>query len=124
FIKMMHQSDYPSFGYWIEKGATTLWEDFEGTNSRNHHMFADIVSVMQNYLLGVRQSEDKLIIKPCFKFLNVLKGTVITANGIVKVDLSYNNGKVNGEVSIPFGLNATLYLPDKTIQLTAGTNAI
>ncbi len=33
--------DYPSFGNWIARGATTLWEDFLPTsaNSTNHHFW-------------------------------------------------------------------------------------
>ena len=39
---LLTQRSYPSWGYWIDQGATTLWESWEGTTSRNHIMFGDI----------------------------------------------------------------------------------
>ena len=35
----------PSFAYWINNGATTLYETFvnEYTDSKNHHMFSNII---------------------------------------------------------------------------------
>ena len=44
--KMITQSTYPSYGNWVARGATTLWEEFyeEGTkiSSLNHHFWGDI----------------------------------------------------------------------------------
>jgi alpha-L-rhamnosidase len=37
--KIINQRDFPSFGWWIEQGATTTWEQWDGGNSRNHPMF-------------------------------------------------------------------------------------
>ena len=52
-LKMLKQSDYPSFANWIKRGAVTLWEDYEGTNSRNHYMYSDIVAVFFKYFAGI-----------------------------------------------------------------------
>lgn len=45
-LKMIIRPDFPSFGNWIIKGATTLWEDFrrdgDVIHSRNHHFWGDI----------------------------------------------------------------------------------
>ncbi len=40
-LHMIARPDYPSFGNWIARGATTLWEDFLPTsaNSTNHHFW-------------------------------------------------------------------------------------
>ncbi len=48
---------YPGWGYWMEQGATTLWEDFDITsldNSRNHMFFGDIVHWWYKELTGIR----------------------------------------------------------------------
>lgn len=44
-LKMIIRLDYPSYGNWIERGATTLWENFnpEFVNSPNHHFFWGIL---------------------------------------------------------------------------------
>lgn len=36
---LLASEDYPSFGYMVKSGATTLWETFEGRDSLNHPMF-------------------------------------------------------------------------------------
>ena len=40
-LHMIARPDYPSFGNWIARGATTLWEDFipDAVNSPNHHFW-------------------------------------------------------------------------------------
>ena len=40
-LKMISRPDYPSFGNWIARGATTLWEDFmpNSVTSTNHHFW-------------------------------------------------------------------------------------
>lgn len=48
------QKTYPSYGYWIEKGATTLWEKWSGENSHNHEMFGTIEEYFYKYLAGIR----------------------------------------------------------------------
>ena len=41
---MITREDYPSYGNWIKRGATTLWENFlpDGVSSMNHHFWGDI----------------------------------------------------------------------------------
>lgn len=55
--EMITRPDYPSYGNWIARGATSLWEDFhpEGTpvNSLNHHFFGDISSWFIQSLTGI-----------------------------------------------------------------------
>lgn len=51
--KLLHNNKYPSFGNWIKNGAVTMWEDYEGRNSRNHYMFSDVSAVFYRYIAGV-----------------------------------------------------------------------
>ena len=52
------QTTYPSYGQWILRGATTLWEGWGWTPadaaSLNHIMFGDILGWMYNDLAGIR----------------------------------------------------------------------
>ncbi|MBQ8725886.1 MAG: family 78 glycoside hydrolase catalytic domain [Clostridia bacterium] len=124
FIKMMKNSEYPSFGYWLERGATTLWEDFEGTNSRNHHMFADILAVMQTYVLGVNYADGELTVTPYLEGFKNLEGSVLTVNGKVDVALKTDGTAVSGKIVAPYGIKAKLKLPHKEILLKGGLNII
>lgn len=54
---MITRRDYPSYGNWIERGATSLWEDFlplhMDAHSRNHHFFGDISSWFIQKIAGI-----------------------------------------------------------------------
>lgn len=55
---MIVRPDYPSYGNWIRRSATTLWEDFqpEGgpVHSLNHHFWGDVSAWFYLYLAGIR----------------------------------------------------------------------
>ena len=55
---MIVRPDYPSYGNWIECGATTLWEEHQPKgafgNSQNHHFWGDISSWFIQALAGIR----------------------------------------------------------------------
>ncbi len=55
---MIVRPDFPSYGNWVARGATTLWEDFqpEGgpVSSLNHHFWGDISSWFIQTLAGIR----------------------------------------------------------------------
>lgn len=128
FVAMMECSEYPSFGLWIEKGATALWEDFEGTNSRNHHMFSNIADVMQTYILGIREEMcgEKYLLKiiPYCKDISYMRGSALTVNGVVSVSLINDGSHINVFLKIPFGINAELNVMDKNYSLHGGLNRI
>ncbi|MBR4869000.1 MAG: family 78 glycoside hydrolase catalytic domain [Clostridia bacterium] len=54
-LSMILGPDFPSYGYWLEQGATTLWEAFDKTiiRSRNHHFWGDISSWFVQHLAGI-----------------------------------------------------------------------
>lgn len=49
-VELLSDTGFPSFGYMLENGATTLWEYFEG-GSNNHPMFGAAVGVLIDVLL-------------------------------------------------------------------------
>ncbi len=83
--KLIVQPEFPSFGYQINLGATSLWESFyeldenfkpkDGRKidilSQNHHFWGDVSAFIVEYLAGIRINEeladsDTVEIKPCF----------------------------------------------------------
>lgn len=57
--RMIVRPDYPSYGNWLARGATTLWENFqpeiEATSaSLNHHCFGDISGWLLSEVAGIR----------------------------------------------------------------------
>ena len=52
-FRIATQTTRPSYGRWIERGATTLWEDWDEGSSRNHIMFGDISAWFYQTLAGI-----------------------------------------------------------------------
>jgi len=52
-LDMIATPEYPSLGNMIARGATTLWEDYQGGTSLNHHMFGDVSAVFFKHLAGL-----------------------------------------------------------------------
>ena len=51
--KLVARKEIPGWGYWIEQGATTLWEDWKGESSLNHIMFGDVSNWFIQWLGGI-----------------------------------------------------------------------
>ena len=72
---MIVRPDYPSYGNWVKRGATTLWEGFYPENGRvlslNHHFWGDISAWFYINLAGMRinptgKDATNVDIKPLF----------------------------------------------------------
>ena len=88
-LKLLERTDYPSFGYWAENGQTALCEDFELTNSLNHHMYSPIIEYMIKYLCGFEIiCANKFKLNPNLpEGLNNVSFTYKTANGDLKISV-------------------------------------
>ncbi len=90
-FELVNKKTYPSWGYWIENGATSLYENWElDTRSRNHHMFGSIDSWFYTHLAGISPIEQGfggISIKPYFPDnLNYVSAEVNTPFGRVLVE--------------------------------------
>lgn len=56
-LEVVRQRTLPGYGYWVEQGATTMWEHWDGSSSRNHIMFGDISAWFYRHLAGIRPVE-------------------------------------------------------------------
>ena len=126
FINIMRRSDYPSFGYWLSNGATTLWEDYEGTNSRNHHMYADIAAVMQTYIAGikttVKDGKHKLVVEPHLCDLKSVSAKAAVTNGTAKVSFTKSDDGFFAKISVPYGIESVFIFNGKSYPLCGGEN--
>ncbi len=107
-----------SFAYMARNGATTLWENWSGRDSRNHPMFGAVTKYIFMYLLGIRQPEnsagyEKVIINPAFvDGMNKAKGHITTPKGVVSVEYVKENGKVNLKVCADEAIEAVFEYGD------------
>jgi len=121
--KVATQKTYPSWGYTIEKGATSIWElwngDTEGPgmNSRNHFALGSIGEWFYGYLAGIRPtSKDpgfkKIIISPMpSKGLDWAKGKVKTTYGTVNSRWERKENTITYSFTIPVNTTAEFHLP-------------
>ncbi len=117
---LLNQKDFPSFGWWLEQGATTTWEQWNGTDSRNHPMFGGGLVWFYKMLAGVQTDPDEpgfkhIIIRPIpVKELDDVSYTTQTPYGTLVSKVRVNGDKVRMEGRIPFGTRATVYVPKST----------
>ena len=53
-LALMSQSTYPSYGWQIAQGATTLWENWNGTGSHIHPMYGSVCAWFFRELAGIK----------------------------------------------------------------------
>jgi alpha-L-rhamnosidase len=113
------QHTAPSWGNWIDRGATTLWEEWDGTQSRNHIMFGDISSWFVEYLAGIRTDASapgykKIIIHPLLLGdLTSAKATRQCMYGTISSSWTRSNGKLTMQITVPANTSARVYIPAK-----------
>jgi alpha-L-rhamnosidase len=111
------QRDCPSWGLWVERGATTLWESWDGNASRNHHMYSDISAWFYKALAGIRVDPAQpgfahFIVKPAvMDDLDHASGETRTPYGRVRSAWRRDGRSVVLEVIVPPGSAATVYVP-------------
>ncbi|MBB6479945.1 alpha-L-rhamnosidase [Spirochaeta isovalerica] len=115
-MKIATQRDFPGWGMWIEQGATTLWENWNGEQSRNHRMFGSISSWFLTRLAGI-QIEDaafrKVIIQPDFNnHLTSAEGRTRTPFGELSVRWEREKGKLNLYIEAPDEIELSLCLDE------------
>lgn len=118
--KLANNKEYPSIGHWLKNGATSLYECWDGANSRNHIMFGDISAWFYETIGGINPDPENpgfkhVIIKP-----EVLKGVTKATTehqslyGIIKTQWQTKNGEFSLKLTIPANTTATVVLPVKS----------
>lgn len=80
-LDLVKGPEYPSIGCWLEQGATTLWECWNGGGSHNHHMFSDVSAFLYKHVAGILPEA------PGYKhicFRPMLAGTMESAEASVR----------------------------------------
>ncbi|MDZ7690784.1 MAG: family 78 glycoside hydrolase catalytic domain [Balneolaceae bacterium] len=118
---MVTQKTFPSWGYWIENGATTLWENWRGESSHNHQMFGSANEYLYKYLAGIRAPTDsvttagykQILIKPYIpENLYHAEASVETMNGMVASSWKKTDQQLELNVTIPPNSTGKVSIPD------------
>lgn len=115
--RVVTQKTWPSWGYWIEKGATSLWEDWDGGASLNHIMFGDISAWFYETLAGINPNPSNpgfkhVVIRPrIIGDLTWVKAEHRTMYGTVRSSWKLDNGKLTIHVEVPGNTTADVFVP-------------
>jgi len=124
--KIATNKTYPSWGYMIENGATTIWELWNGNtahpkmNSQNHvMMLGDLMIWYYENLAGIKSKENAfqtIMMKP--EMVNGLNHVNASYNSIYgKIESNWTKSKSAFEwkINIPANAKAQVYIPAKDI---------
>ena len=125
----LSKTDFPSFGAWIEAGATTTRENWDSSGSHNHPMFGGGLVWLNNSLTGVRYDEAE----PGYRHI-VIRPVPVAKDYTASYSYKTPYGKVVSSVSntakackvtvtVPVGSHATVILPlsGETREVGQGT---
>lgn len=117
-LKMIARPDYPSYGNWIARGATTLWENFDPVtvSSTNHHFWGDISAWFIKILAGIRFNPNgndirKVDLRPSFvSALDFAEGWYEAPDGRIVSRWEKQGDEILFSVEVPENVRATLFL--------------
>ena len=113
--KVLTQTTYPSWGYWIEKGSTSAWECWEpSTRSFDHYFLGTFDESLYTHIAGIRN------IKNGYETFTVApetdcgmqwaKCSINSPKGIIRCEWKKTDEKTEIEIEIPDGATATIRL--------------
>jgi alpha-L-rhamnosidase len=122
--RLASNTTYPSWGYMVENGATTIWELWNGNtanpemNSQNHVMLlGDLLIWMYEDLGGIKSDATdvgfkKVIMKPSFiKDLAYVNASHDSPYGRIESKWKREGSSLSWNVTIPANTTALLYVP-------------
>ena len=122
--KLATNTTYPSWGYMVENGATTIWELYNGNtaapkmNSYNHvMMLGDLLVWYYENLAGIKSSIDlpgfkQIIMKPeMIDGLDFVNASYNSVYGEIKSEWKKDNQKFSWIIAIPANTTAIVYIP-------------
>jgi alpha-L-rhamnosidase len=122
------QTTYPSWGYMVERGATTLWELWQdkagpAMNSHDHIMFGSVGAWFYNALGGINLGPESVgyqrirIAPQIVEDLHWASASVETVRGTVSSSWSHSPGVITLDVTVPVSSDAQVVVPPEA-QMT------
>jgi alpha-L-rhamnosidase len=122
----MNKRTMPSYGWWIEQGATTSWEEWDRPGSGNHPMFGGGMVWFYRKLAGMNADPENpgyrhIIFRPQpAGGLDQCSYSNITPMGLASVEWEHRNGSFKMHIIVPPGSNATVYVPSSNGKVKEG----
>ncbi|ADB31696.1 alpha-L-rhamnosidase [Kribbella flavida DSM 17836] len=116
--KLAQQRTYPSWGYWLEEGADTLWEMWEAdTRSRNHYFHGTVVQWLLESVAGLRNVGNgwqRIVVRPDARTGSTSAALrTDTVRGRVAASWRLVGRVLQLEVQVPVGCVAEVHVPSE-----------
>lgn len=136
---LLLRREYPSWLYPISKGATTVWEHWDGIkpdgtmwstdmNSFNHYAYGAVADWMYGAAAGINSDPDRpgfehIIFRPVTdRRLDFVKASIDTRRGTVASEWRRENGRIKYIFTVPEGCCALAIIGGEKHEVGAGTH--
>lgn len=121
-FKLLDSEELGSFGFMRKNGATTLWEDWDGHESRNHPMFGGEAKRLIYDFAGMKYENERFIFEPhAVDGLDFVNAEEDSDRGHAKISWKKQNGQIiieaesDKEAVLRFGNDETVFT-GKTVK--------
>ncbi|MFI7708713.1 family 78 glycoside hydrolase catalytic domain [Nonomuraea sp. NPDC049480] len=125
--RLLHQRTSPSWLGMLDRGATTIWEDWDGvsedgtaTASLNHYSKGAVIRFLHTHTLGLRQAAgsvawESFLVAPVLNdAITWAEGTFDSPQGRIAVAWRIQDDHLTISVDVPGGSQAQVRFPDGT----------
>ena len=117
-VAILSQTEPPSFGDWLARGATTAWESWTDPTSQNHVMFGDVSAWFFQYPGGIRLDEGdeavgfrRILLAPETTGLAWVKASHDSPYGTIRSEWRIGGDRFDWTIEVPPNTAATAVLP-------------
>lgn len=132
-FQLLETTEFPSWGYSIDQGATSIWERWDGyvkgrgmqgagMNSFNHYAFGAVGEWMYRHILGIQPDVEHpgfthFTLKPLpGGTLTWAEGSYHSISGKIETRWEKNGNMFTYEITVPANTSATVHLPAKSLE--------
>jgi len=136
--QLLLNETFPSWGYEIRNGATTIWERWDGwteekgfqdpgMNSFNHYSFGSVGEWMYENVAGIvydESADERIVIRPRpGGALTRARASYDSIRGEIESEWTLEGGMFDLAVTVPVNTDAVVYLPGE-VQETDGASIL
>jgi alpha-L-rhamnosidase len=114
--RVASQTDYPSWGHWIEAGVTGMPDRWDlDVPSHGHHVLASVGTWLYEDLAGIRPREpgyERVLVRPRIPTgLPGVRAAVLTPHGTLGTAWEQDGEQLRLRISVPPGTSAEVHVP-------------
>ncbi len=128
FFNLIDSEEVGTYLYMKRRGATTVWENWNGNDSHNHPMFGASARYLFTGILGIRQTDNsvaynELVIAPQVpENLSFAEGSLVLPCGKVSVSFNKTESGIHFEITLPENKTADFVFGNFKTVLNGGFN--